>query len=123
MRITEKQIATNEDMSEDIESTPQQVYQQFGYSIQANYSTSGTLAGTLQLECSLDFQKDGNGNILNAGTWIPIADSQKVISESDAPLSYVWNVRDPNYPWVRVTYAADPSDTGLLNVFYYGRGF
>lgn len=123
MRITEKTLLLAGNMAGDLISAVQQINQQFGYAIQANYATSGTLAGTLQLQCSLDYQEDPLRNVTNVGTWIPIPNSAKVISQSDSPKSYVWNVESVYYPWVKVTYTHAGSDSGSLKILYFGRGF
>lgn len=120
MRITREKLVAAGDMSADITSEAQQLEQQFGYSMEAVYTTSGTLAGVLKLQCSLDHSEDGNGNILVAGNWVDIANSSTTIAAAGA---YVWNVADCNYPWVRLVYTHHSGDTGSLNVFFFGRGF
>ena len=57
MRVTPYiQLAKNADMSTTVTSNTQQVYMQFGYAVQADYTTSGTLAGVLKLQASVDHE-------------------------------------------------------------------
>lgn len=120
MRVAPVQIVTNGDMSADITSDIQQLNQAFGYSVQANYTTSGTLGGTLSLEASVDHAQDLNGNVTNAGNWVVITNSPTVITGAG---SFIWNFSGPMYPWVRLIYVAVNGDSGVLNAFLFERAF
>lgn len=120
MRVALVQIVTNGDMSGNITSDVQQLNQGFGYSVQANYATIGTLGGTLSLQASIDHEIDINGNVVVAGNWVTITDTPEVISGAG---SFVWNVTSSMYPFVRLIYASLPGDTGTLNAYLYERAF
>lgn len=120
MRVMLDQIVTDGDMSGDITSSVQQLNQGFGFSIQANYTTLGTLGGSLFLEASVDHQIDINGNVIVAGNWVTVQDSTEALTGSG---SFIWNVTSSMFPFVRLAYATAPSDTGTLNAFVFERAF
>jgi hypothetical protein len=120
MRVMLDQIVTDGDMSEDITSSVQQLNQGFGFSVQADYTTQGTLAGTLSLEASLDHQIDINGNVLVQGNWVTVQDSTQALNGSG---SFIWNVTSSMFPFVRLVYDSADSDTGTLNAFLFERAF
>lgn len=120
MRIAQKQFVTSQNMNADITSNPVGLNQDFGYSIQANYATSGTLGGVLKLQASVDHIVDQQGNVTNAGNWVDILNSSVTLTGAG---SYVWNVTDVMYPFVRLVYTHTGGDSGTLNAFYNVRGF
>lgn len=107
-------------MSADIVSAAQQLNQSFGYALQAVFTTSGTLAGTLSLQCSTDHKVDLNGNITNAGHWDVISYSEITLTAAG---SHTWNVSSPMYPFVRLVYTHHSGDTGVLNAQLFERAF
>jgi hypothetical protein len=107
-------------MAGDLTSSVQQLDNAFGYSVQANYATVGSLGGTLSLEASIDHQQDSQGNVLVAGNWVTVTNSSQTISGAG---SYIWNVENVMYPYFRVKYAHHSGDTGTLNVYCNVRGF
>ena len=111
MLTTPVQLITDGDMSGDL-SAIQQLKQMFGYSIQAVYT--GSPVGTLSLAASNDYNPN-----TGVGTWTAIADSSEAITAAG---DGTWNYRGPNYEWVKVIYDAT-SGTGVLNVYFNGKGF
>lgn len=107
-------------MSGDIVSQVQQLNQAFGYSIQANYTTLGSLGGTLAIQASVDHQTDINDNVIVAGNWVTITNTPQVISGAG---SFVWNFTSSMYPFVRLIYTAFPGDVGTLNALLFERAF
>jgi len=120
MRFAPIEIVVNGDMSAGIVSETVPLDQVFGYSVQAVYTTAGTLAGVLQLECSNDHEEDNERNVIVPGTWTPIANSAVTLTGAG---NYVWNVTSSNYLWFRLTYVPALSDSGVLNVSCVTKGF
>lgn len=119
MRVAAVRLVTDGDMSGDITSTIQQLNQAFGYSIQANYATSGTLGGVLKLQASVDHQELPFG-LPVTGNWVDVASSSVTLTGAG---SYVWNVSDVMYPWMRVIYTHTGGDSGTLQVYCWERAF
>lgn len=122
MRKSVKQFVTSQSMAADITSAVVGLDQDFGYSIQANYTTSGTLAGTLKLQASLDYNPGTmqSGGAANSGNWVDIDGSSQTITGAG---SFVWNVAEVMYPFVRLVYTHAGGDSGSLNAYYQTRGF
>lgn len=119
MRVARVKLVTDGDMSADITSSTQQLDQAFGYSIQAVYSTSGALGGVLKLQASVDHQEVPFG-LPVTGNWVDVSSSSVTLTGSG---SFVWNVTDVMYPWVRVVYTHAGGDSGTLNVHFWERAF
>lgn len=119
MRYAPTKIVNAGDMSDDIVSTIVPLDQVFGYSVQADYATAGTLGGTLALQASNDHRIDNNGNVTNAGNFVTITDTPVVLTGAG---SFIWNVTSSNYLFMRLIYTADPSDTGTLNAYITTKG-
>jgi hypothetical protein len=112
MRLTIATIVNNVSMASNITSSVIQLEYNWGYAVQANYSTSGTLGGTFQLQASCDYAIDFIGNVQNAGNWVTITNSPYTITGAG---TYIWNIdRNANYPYARLTYTAAGGDTGTL---------
>ncbi len=92
----------------------------FGYCVQARWT--GTPNGTIKLQVSIDGVEPtvGNSNEPTISNWEDLADSSYSITGSAG--SYMWNVNEVNYRWVRVVYT-NSSSTGTLNVEYSTKGF
>lgn len=120
MRFAPINIVENGDMSTAITSETVPLDQVFGYSVQAVYTTVGTLGGTLQLECSNDHEEDNEKNVIVPGTWTVIANSPVVLAGAG---DFTWNVTSANYLWVRLTYTPLITDSGVLNVSCVTKGF
>lgn len=108
------QIVTNQSMAVAITSRVIGLDQYFGYAVQADYTTSGTLGGILSLEASVDHKQDPEGNVLRAGSFVTVTDSPVLLTGAG---SYIWNVRDSNYAYFRLVYTPTGGDTGTLNAY------
>jgi len=120
MRYSQDPILVNGNMSGALESETVPLDQVFGYSIQAVYTTSGTLGGVLQLQASSNHQEDNEKNVIVAGDWVTIASSAVTISGAG---TFMWNVQEPNYLWVKLVYTPAVSDTGVLNATVNTKGY
>lgn len=114
MRVSNKSIITNGDMSADITSPAYLLDQVYGYSIQAVYT--GTPNGALKLQVSCD--PGPNSQVSPAldqpSNWDDLASSNVSVVGAG---SWTWNVDIGFYEWVRVVYTeGGMADTGTLNV-------
>lgn len=116
----QKQFITAQTMASAVASAAIPLYNIFGVAVQANYATGGTLGGVLALQASVDHREDLNGNVLQAGNWVTITGSPVTLTGAG---SYIWNVSEPNYPFIRLIYTPTGGDTGTLNAFVNVKGF
>ncbi len=98
----------NQPLNESFNSQPQQLQRMVRYAIQGNI-TIGNPTGTFTLQGSNDAL---SGNI-NPVLWTTIDDSSKAVS---AQGTFMYNVGDVGYTWVRLAYADGSSgtSTGIL---------
>lgn len=94
--------------------------QVFGYSVQADYATGGTLGGVLALQASVDHAEDNEGNVIRAGNWVTITDSPVTLTGAG---SFIWNITSSNYLFFRLIYTPTGGDSGTLNAFCVTKGF
>jgi len=120
MRYSQNQVITNGDMSTNLVSETIPLDQVFGYSIQAVYTTSGTLGGILRLECSNDHTEDNEKNVIVPGTWSVVSNSAVTLTGAG---NFLWNVESVNYLWARLTYTKVMGDSGVLNATCVTKGF
>ena len=106
MRIFKYGFLTGGDMSGNVTSSAVQLDYTVGYSIQAAFT--GTPSGSLKLQASVD------------GTnYSDITDTSTTIAAAG---SFLWNVADPNYDYVRLVYTRTGS-TGVLSATIFSKGF
>lgn len=74
---------------------------------------SGTPVGTFNVQVSISYTQDSQGNITNAGTWNNITLNPQPAATGSAG-SYYIEVNQTSATWIRVTYTAG-SSTGTLN--------
>lgn len=120
MRYSQNQIVLNGNMASNVISETIPLDQVFGYSIQAVYTTGGTLGGVLRLECSNDHVEDNEKNVVVPGTWSVISSSAITLTGAG---NYLWNVESVNYLWARLTYSHVIGDSGTLNATCVTKGF
>jgi len=120
MRYSQNPVITNGNMSGALVSETIPLDQVFGYSIQAVYTTAGTLGGVLRLECSNNHTEDNEKNVVVPGTWSVVTSSPVTLTGAG---NYMWNVESVNYLWARVTYTPAMGDSGTLNVVCVTKGF
>jgi len=120
MRYAPIQFVVNQSMAADITSKAIPINQVFGYAVQAVYSTSGTLGGTLALQASVDHVEDNEGNILFQGHFDTITNSPVVLTGAG---SFTWNVATSNYMFFRLIYTHATGDSGTLSAKACTKGF
>lgn len=98
-----------------VNSTPMQLYEMYGFSIQAVFT--GTPTGTFKLQASNDPVYASN---IPAGArvvtnWTDIANSMVTVTAAG---DYMWNVTDSMYNFVRVVYTdgSAGASTAVLTV-------
>lgn len=100
------QIITNGNMTSTVNSTAINIDKNdvASFAIQAEFT--GSMMGTLQLQCSNDTPVTGDPT-----NWTIVTDSTQGVVAAG---SYVVNVEFPAYSWVRLQYVPD-SGSGTLN--------
>lgn len=105
-------------------STPQQLYQNFGFAIQVVFT--GTPTGSFKLQASCDPAYSGQTGGNTAGVpvhWTDIANTSFSVSAAG---NLMWNVSDAMYNWVRVQYtdASSGTSTAIVTVSSFNaKGF
>ncbi len=69
--------------------------------IQFNFTGSPT--GDFHVEVSADYAQDNQGNVTNAGLWVPITLSPAPTASGSAGQIYI-NITEISAPWIRQTY-------------------
>lgn len=116
MQVYNIKIVTNATMNTTINSAPYNVQQMYGYCIQAEFT--GAPTGTLKLQASNDpatSYLSGNTATNNPVTnWTDITNSSFAVASAG---SFMWNVFDVMYNWVRLVYTdgSGGASTAVLN--------
>lgn len=82
---------------------------------------SGSPVGNFEIQVSLNYDQDINGNVINAGTWVPLTFptyNNDIPTSAGSPL-YI-DLNQLSAPWVRVVYTKT-SGTGTLNTYICGK--
>lgn len=106
-------------MNATINSSAQQLWNVFGYAIQIVWT--GTPTGSFKLQASDDSFNAGIPG--NPNHWSDITDSSVSITAAG---SYMWNVSNPQYVWVRVVYtdtSSGASTAVITSATFNGKGF
>jgi hypothetical protein len=115
-------LATNAPMNTAFTSDAMELFNAIGYSIQAEF-TGSVITGTFVLQGSDDpiAPVTTNSTQLTPTNWTPILNSNYSVSGAG---SYVWNVSDVMYNYVRLVYAdgSGGTSTGILNARINVRG-
>lgn len=113
MRVFEKTILIDGDMSVDFVSPTQQLVQVFNCAIQASWT--GTPVGAFNLNITNDDPDIiGIGNVV----WSTYTGSSTNVS---GPGNFLWNLTVIGFNFVQVQYMAT-SGSGLLNISCSGKG-
>jgi len=117
MRVMNEAIVTNGDMSAaSITSSMVSINQAFGFSIQG-VMTGGPPTGTAKLQGSCDPFVDLTGT--GVTNWTDITGSSVAIAAAG---TFLYNVVDCEYNWVRLVYTRT-AGSGTLNVRINVKGF
>ena len=84
--------------------------------VQLNWT--GSPVGNFQVQVSLDYDQDNNGNVINAGNWVAVV--LQPGSSINAPTTLgspiVIDLNQLSAPWLRIVYNRT-SGSGTLNAF------
>ena len=80
---------------------------------------TGSPTGTFSVEGSVDYRQDFNGNVQNAGHWVPITLPTAPVA-SGAPGSILIDMNQLSFPYIRVVYTKT-SGTGSLTATIGGK--
>lgn len=105
-------------MATSITSSVLEIKEQDNVGIQMIWT--GTPTGTFSVQVSINYQRDINGNVTNAGTWTSIPLSPAIAAAGSADNAYV-DLNQLSAPYIRVVYTRS-SGTGTLNVLGIGKG-
>lgn len=87
--------------------------------VQLNFT--GAPVGNFQVQVSIDYNQDNNGNVISAGNWVPVTLSNGTVNANTSLGSPIYiDLNQLSAPWVRVVYVRT-SGTGALNVFLSGK--
>lgn len=116
-QLTKFQNITNGDMTTTITSPATAIHFLDDIGVQFNFT--GVPVGTFQVQVSIDYTQDQEGNIEDPGHWISIALSPSPVAAGAAGQVYV-DLNMLSSPWVRVVYVPT-SGSGTLNAFITGK--
>ncbi len=106
-------IVSAGDMSAPITSSPTNIEFLDNVAIQLN--ASGTPTGTFEVQVSIDYEQDAQGNITDVGNWVPLTLSPPPVTVG-APVSILIDVNQTSTRWVRTVYTPT-AGTGVLNAY------
>lgn len=119
MKFYHYPIYTATVMNANLTSSPMQLQEMYGFTIQATYT--GTPTGTFKLQVSSDpVNKNGIGSAAPTN-WTDLANSSAAVSAAG---NYMWNVTDVFFNWVRLIYTDGSSgaSTAVLSAQMNGKG-
>lgn len=109
------QIISNQVMSADITSLVTDIRYLDNISIQVQWNGSPT--GSIDVQGSLDYFQDTNGNVTNPGHW-----TGGIATASTAGGSPIlMNLDQLAFPFIRVVYTHGASDATLLTAYISGK--
>lgn len=120
MKVYNKPVFTSIVLSANRTSAAFQVWEMFGYAIQAVYT--GTPTGTFKLQVSNDPISQNVGSPTQAPTnWTDLLGSSVSVTAAG---DYMWNVTDVMYNFVRLVYtdASSGASTAVVNAIINGKG-
>lgn len=108
-------LATNIVLNTNLNSSNMQLLQIYGYAVQI--MVTGTPNGTFKLQASCD--PFNNQDLVT--NWTDVANSSYTMSAAG---TYMWNVTDVMYNWMRLVYtdASGGTSTAILNATLNTKG-
>jgi hypothetical protein len=108
------QTITNGDMSlSSLTSAVTNIQRADNIGLQFNFT--GSPVGTFQVQVSIDYAQDMEGNVTNPGNWIPVQLQSSPVASGSAGQIYI-DLTQLSAPWIRTVYTKT-SGTGTLNAF------
>ncbi len=92
------------------------------------FSWTNSPVGTFEIQVSLDYDQDQNGNVINAGNWVSVPVSYLSSGSMTIALTIPTSVGSPIFvdlnqlsaPWIRARYT-NASSTGVLTAYVAGK--
>lgn len=78
--------------------------------------TGSNMTGTFNVEVSADYEQDQNGNVINAGNWIPLPLLPSASVITGAPTNIYIDITQISAPYIRLTYI-HVSGSGTVSAF------
>lgn len=82
-------------------------------------SFTGTPTGTFQVQGSLSYERDAQGNVTNAGQWTPLNLPQSPVASGASGVILI-DLNQLSFPYIRVVYTRT-SGSGTLNALIGGK--
>lgn len=118
LTLKQFQTITSGDMSQaSLTSRVTNIQRLDNIGIQLNFT--GAPVGTFAVQVSADYNQDTEGNVTNAGHWVPISLSPSPAASGSAASIYI-DLAELSAPWIRVVYTKT-SGTGVLNSYITGK--
>ena len=83
--------------------------------IAVQFNFSGAPTGTFSVEVSVDYAQDEEGNVQNAGNWIPMTLTPTPIASGAAGSVFI-DIQLTSAPWIRAKYTKS-SGTGSVDMW------
>lgn len=78
---------------------------------------AGSPTGQFEVQVSMDYDQDNNGNVINAGNWVSVTLSNSLTYVSTAVGSPIYiDLNQLSAPWIRVKYTR-ASGSGTLQAY------
>ena len=112
-RLAPFKILSAQSLAGDSASTPSNIQLTDNVGIQID--VTGSPVGTFNVQVSLDYARDAEGNVTNAGTWATITTQ----ALSAAGNTYI-NINQCAAPWIRLQYV-HTSGSGAADAWITGK--
>ena len=110
---------TSGDMSGNLTSTVTAIEFMDNIGYQLNFT--GSPVGNFQVQVSMDYDQDNNGNVINDGNWVAVTLSSGSVNAATSLGSPIFiDLNQLSAPWIRVVYN-HTSGSGTLNAFICGK--
>jgi len=112
------QTVTNGDMSGAITSPVTSIEFLDNIGMQLNFT--GSPSGVAQVQVSMDYNQDINGNVINLGHWVPVSFPSigtDISFSSGSPIFI--DLNQLSAPFIRLYYSG--GGTGVLNAYICGK--
>lgn len=106
--LSPTQVLTAGQMAGNLTTKPTNIFLKDNIGYQFNFT--GTPTGTFGADVSLDYNQDGNGNVLNAGNWVPLSFTS-ASTATGAAGNGILDLNQLSAPWVRGTWVSGATGT------------
>lgn len=114
--LTPYQLLTNQSLASSFQSVPTMITFTDNIGYQINIVTSDS-TGSFYVQGSVDYQKDMNGNVTNAGNWVDLTLSGGIPTAGAANDQIIISLNQLPFNAIRLRYAPTINGTGTCNAF------